>query len=136
MKTVDVRSDRQASSCGTWPFAVSTSGSIDRWTIRRVQGSRTSGIGKALFLTLKKALEQGMIGGDKDFSGKVCVKWKDTEFERLTGTQRKFDSAWPDAIHAQATAGGRNRSAADEAVLEQPRSRQTPQEVLILWLVT
>ena len=39
-------------------------------------------VGKALFLTLKKALEQGMIGDDKDFSGKVCVKWKDTEFER------------------------------------------------------
>ena len=28
-KTVDVRSDLQASSCGTWPLAVSTSGSID-----------------------------------------------------------------------------------------------------------
>ena len=41
-----------------------------------------SDIGKALFLTLKKAFEQGMIGDDKDFSGKVCVKWKDTEFER------------------------------------------------------
>ena len=75
-----------------------------------------------------------MIGDDKDFSGKVCVKWKDTEFERLTGTKRKFDSAWPDAIHAQAT--GSNRSAADGAVLEQPRSRQTPQEVLILCSVT
>ena len=41
-----------------------------------------SDIGKALFLTLKKALEQGMIGDNKDFSRKVCVKWKDTEFER------------------------------------------------------
>ena len=41
-----------------------------------------SDIGKALFLILKKALEQGMIGDHKDFSGKVCVKWKDTEFER------------------------------------------------------
>ena len=52
-----------------------------------------------------------MIGDDKDFSGKVCGKWKDTGCERLTGTKRKFDSAWPDAIHAQAT--GSNRSAAD-----------------------
>ena len=44
--------------------------------------------------TLKKfkALEQGMIGDDKDFSGKVCVKWKDTEFERQA-LKRKFDSA-------------------------------------------
>ena len=42
-----------------------------------------SDIGKALFLTLKKVLEQGMNGDDKDFQpGKVCVKWKDTEFER------------------------------------------------------
>ena len=41
-----------------------------------------SDIGKDLFLTLKKALEQSMIGDDKDFSGKVGVKWKDTEFER------------------------------------------------------
>ena len=57
-KTVDVR-DLQASSChcGTWPFAVSTSVSIDRST----------DIGKALFLTLGKALEQGMIGEDKHF---------------------------------------------------------------------
>ena len=41
-----------------------------------------SDVGKALFLTLSKALEQGMIGEDTHFSGKVCVKWKDTEFER------------------------------------------------------
>ena len=40
-KTVDVRSDLQASSCGTWPFAVSTSGSIsaiDRSTIPHAIG--------------------------------------------------------------------------------------------------
>ena len=76
-KTIDVRSDLQASSCGTWPFAVTTSGSIDRSTIHM-----QSDMGKALFLTLKKALEQSMIGDEKDFSGKICVKWKDTEFER------------------------------------------------------
>ena len=78
----DVRSDLQASSCctGTWPFAVSTFGSIDRPTILHI--CMQSDIGKALFLTLKKALEQGMIGDDKDYSGKVCLKWKDTEFER------------------------------------------------------
>ena len=50
--------------------------SIDR------RSNEQSDVGKALFFTLKKALEQGMIGDDKDFSGKVCVKWKDTEFER------------------------------------------------------
>ena len=76
-KTVDVRSDLRLRR-STWPFAVSTSGFIDRSTISYMQ----SDIGKALFLTLKKGLEQGMIGDDKDFSGKVCVKWKDAEFDR------------------------------------------------------
>ena len=78
-----------------------------------------SDIGKALFLTLKKVLEQGMIGDDKDFSGKVCLKWKDTEFER----QVRSESLIPrgDAIHAQATVS--NRNAAEGAFLEQPRSR-------------
>ena len=63
-----------------------------------------SDIGKALFLTLKKALEQGMIGNDKDFSGKVCVKWKDTEFERQVEVLVRSESLIPrgDAIHAQA----------------------------------
>ena len=67
-----------------------------------------------------------MIGDDKDFSGKVCVKWKDTELER----QVRSESLIPrgDAIHAQATVTGSNREA-DGAVLEQPRSRQAPQEV-------
>ena len=61
-KTVDVRSDLQASSCGTWPFAVSTSGTIDD---RRSYMYMQSGVRKALFLTLSKAVEQGMIGEDK-----------------------------------------------------------------------
>ena len=82
-----------------------------------------SDIGKALFLTLKKALEQGMIGDDKDLSGKVCVKWKDTEFERQVQSESLIPCG--DAIHAQATVS--NRKAAEGA-----RSRQTPQEVLIL----
>ena len=98
-KTVDVRSDLQASSCGTWPFAVSTSGSIDRSTILQYM---QSDIGKALFLTLKKALEQCMIGNDKDFSGKVCVKWKDTEFERQVEVRSESLIPRGDAIHAQA----------------------------------
>ena len=38
--------------------------------------------GKALFLTMMKALEQGMSRDEKDFSGNVYVKWKDSEFER------------------------------------------------------
>ena len=46
---------------------------------RRSDEYKQSDVGKALFLTLKKALEQGMIGDDKDFSEKVCVKWKDTD---------------------------------------------------------
>ena len=46
--------------------------SIDRRSYKQ------SDVGKALFLTLKKTLEQDMIGDDKDFSGKVCVKWMDT----------------------------------------------------------
>ena len=63
-----------------------------------------SDIGKALFLTLKKALEQGMIGirNDKDFSGKVCVKWKETEFERQVEVRSKSLILRGDAIHAQA----------------------------------
>ena len=91
-----------------------------------------SDIGKALFLSLKKALEQGMIGDDKDISGKVCLKWKDTEFER----QVRSESLIPrgDALHEQTTVS--NRNAAEGAFLEQPRSRQTPQEVLILCLGT
>ena len=48
-----------------------------------------------------------------------------------TGTKRKFDSGG-DAIHAQATVS--NRSAADRAVFEQPRNRQTPQILcLVAW---
>ena len=83
-----------------------------------------------MFLTLKKALEQGMIGDNKDFSGKVA--WKDNKFER----QVRSESLIPrgDAIHAQVTVS--NRTAAEGTLLEQPRSRQTPQEVLILCLVT
>ena len=61
-----------------------------------------SDIGKALFLTLKKALEQGMIGNDKDFSWKVCVKWKDTEFERQVEVRSESLMPRGDAIHAQA----------------------------------
>ena len=61
-----------------------------------------SDIGKALFLTLKKALEQGMIGNDKDFSRKVCVKWKDTEFEQQVEVRSKSLIPRGDAIHAQA----------------------------------
>ena len=92
-----------------------------------------SDIGKALFLTFKKALGQGMVGDDKDFSGKVCMKWKDTEFER----QVRSESLIPrgDAIHAQATIIS-NRNAAEGALLEQPRSWQTPQEALIICLGT
>ena len=54
-----------------------------------------------------------MIGDDKDFSGKVCVKWKNTEFERQI---LRSESVIPrgDAIHAQATVGNR-RSAAEGA---------------------
>ena len=100
--------------------------SIDRRSYKQ------SDVGKALFLTLKKALEQGLIGDNKDFLGKVCVKWKDTEFERQVHSESLVPRG--DAIHAQATVS--NRSAAEGAVLEQRRSRQTPQEVLILCLVT
>ena len=62
-----VRSDLQASRlrrCVSWPFAVSTSGSIDRSTIQQSNMQVQPDVGKA---TLNKALEQGMIGDDKDF---------------------------------------------------------------------
>ena len=61
-----------------WHLAlcVSTSGSIDRLTILHAAAVVRQNFRKALFL------EQGTIGDDKDFSGKVCVKWKDSEFER------------------------------------------------------
>ena len=73
-----------------------------------------------------------MVRDDKDFSGKVRVKWKDTEFER----QVRSESLIPcgDAIHAEATVS--DRSGAEGALLEHPRNRQTPQEVLILCSVT
>ena len=108
-KTVDVHSDLQASSCGTAPFAVSSSGSIDR--------SMQSDVGRAMFLTLKKALEQGMIGDDKDFSGKACVKWNDTEFERQVRSESLIPRS--DALLAQATVS--NRSAGEGALFERPR---------------
>ena len=115
-KTVDVRSDLQASSCGPWPFALALPDpSIGR------RSCMQSDIGKARFLTLKKALEKGMIGDDKEFSGKVCVKWKGTEFER----QVRSESLIPrgDAIHAQATIS--NRNAPEGALLEQPTQKST-----------
>ena len=84
-----------------------------------------SDVRKALFLTLNKALAQGMIGDDKDFLGKVCVKWKDTEFERKVRSESLIPRG--DAS---------NRSVLKGALLERPRSRQTPQEALILCLVT
>ena len=124
-KTVDVRSDLQASSCGTWPFAVSTFGSIDRSTILQYM---QSDIGKALFLTLKKALEQGMIGDDKDFSGKACLKWKDTEFERQVDLRSESSIPRGDAIHAQATVTAsatvtqrREHSSSNREVVKHPR---------------
>ena len=66
------------------------------------------------------------IGDDKDFSGKVCVKWKDTEFERQVDLRSESLIPRGDAIHAQATVS--NRNAAEGALLEQPRSRQTPRK--------
>ena len=109
------------------PFAVCISGSIDRSTILQAVN-----VGKALFLTLKKALEQGLIGDNSDFLGKVCLKWKDSEFERQVRSVSLIPRG--DAIHAQATVS--NRSAVEGAVLEQLRSQQTPREELILCLVT
>ena len=102
-----------------WPFAVSTSGSIDRSTILHAVGRREGSV-----FTLKKVLEQGMIGDDSDFSGKVCVKWKDTDFE----PQVRSESLIPrgDAIHAQATA--RNHSAAEGALLEQREVDKHPRK--------
>ena len=75
---------------------------------------------------------EGMIGDGKDFSGTVCLKWKDTEFER----QVRSGSLIPrgDASHAESIVS--NRSAAEGALLEHLRSRKTPQEVLILCSVT
>ena len=55
-KTVDVRSDLQAPSCGSGFFAVSTSGSINRLTILHAVERH-----EALFLTINKALEHGIM---------------------------------------------------------------------------
>ena len=98
-KTVDVRSDLQALSCGTWPFAVSTSGSVDQSTILHAVGHRE---GSVSYVEESSLLEQGMIGNDKDFSGKVCVKWKDTEFERQAEVRSESLIPRGDAIYAQA----------------------------------
>ena len=59
-----VRSKLQASSCGSWPFAGTVAcpdPSIDRRSYMQ------SDVGKAPFLTLNKALAQGMIEHDMDF---------------------------------------------------------------------
>ena len=115
-KTVDVRSDCRLCRVAPGHLRLALS---DPSIGRRSYAYMQSDIGKARFLTLKNVLEQGMIGDDKDFSGKVCLKWKDTEFER----QVRSESLIPrgDAIHAQATVS--NRNAAEGAFLEQPRSR-------------
>ena len=89
-KTVDVRSDLQASSCGNWSVLVSTSGSIDRLTILHTVERR-----EALFLTLNKALEHGIIGDDKDFfrEGLREVSGRTLSFSDRYRTKRKFDYA-------------------------------------------
>ena len=61
-----------------------------------------------------------MIGDDKDFSGKVCVKWKDTEFERQVRSSSESLITRGEAIHAQATVS--NRNAAEGELLEQHRA--------------
>ena len=91
-------------------------------------------IGKALFFTLKKALEQGMIGNDKDFSGKVCVKWKGTEFEQQVEVRSESLIRFREAMQFIRKRTVSNRNTAEGALLEQRRSRQTPQKVLILCL--
>ena len=60
-----------------------------------------------------------MIRDDTDFSGKVCRKGKETQLERPV----RSESLIP-RNDAQATAS--NRRATEGALLEQPRSRQTP----------
>ena len=67
-KTGDVHSDRQASSCA-WHLALSPLALPDQ-SIDRRSYMQSDVVSKALFLTLKKALEQGMIRDDKDFQGR------------------------------------------------------------------
>ena len=64
MKTVDLRSDLQTSSCGMAanPLRLALPDpSIDRRSYAQPD------VRKALFLTLSKALQLGMIGHDTDF---------------------------------------------------------------------
>ena len=84
-------------------FAVSTSGSIDRSTILLLLVVHAIGHreGSVSYVEESSCLEQGMIGDDKDLSGKVCVKWKDNEFERQVGSESLIPRGG--AIHAQAT---------------------------------
>ena len=82
-----------------------------------------SDIGKALFLTLKKALEQGMIGNDTDFSGKVCVKWKDTQFERQVEVRSESLIPRGEQAHSQQPGVTRRRelSSSNREVDKHPR---------------
>ena len=120
---IDVRSDLHASSRGTWLFAVSTSGSIDRSTILLLVvhaiGHRE---GSVSYVEESSCLEQGMIGDDKDFSGKVCVKWKDTEFERQVRSESLIPRGGAIRVKRKQPYRGGGSSP------RQPRSRQTPQE--------
>ena len=77
-----------------------------------------------------KLFSRAWLETTRTFSRKVCVKREDS-WVWETGTKRQFESA---AATMQATVS--NRSAAEGALLAHPRSRQTPQEVLILCLVT
>ena len=63
-----------------------------------------------------------MIGDDKDFSGKVCLKWKDTEFERQVLVRSESLIPRGDVIHAQATVTQRRElSSSNREVDKHPR---------------
>ena len=119
----------QASSCGTWPCAVSSSGSIDRSTILHAVGRRegsVSYVGKSSWA-----------GHDWRRQGLFREGLREVEGHWVWATgSLGSESLIPhgDALHAQATVS--NHCAAEEDLLEQPRSRQTPKEVPILCLVT
>ena len=86
-KTVDVRSVLQASSCDTWPFAVCTSGSIDRSTILHAIGHREGSV--------SYVEESSWAGHNRRRQGIFREGLREVEGHWVwaTGTERKFDSA-------------------------------------------
>ena len=89
---------------------------------RLIDDPTCSRTGEALFLTLNKALEHGMIGDDKDFFKEGL---RDRSGRTLSLSE-SYESKVGFRAAMQATVG--NRTAAEGALLKHTRSRQHPRK--------